>query len=278
MNTQTQPTQQLKEIQNICSKLDKSILKLKDKENQIVTNSNGKIDNEEFLNLLNTISFNLSFSFDNISYDKTFDCYFINNLYYAEINKTILTHEEITKHFPSFYKIKNEISNLKKEKEHLIAINPPKNNFAFDTLYDNDESYLKSFSSIEEFKDYLKKYENISSLYSNLLKEIETYIKNENLFIISDSGIKICYHNGGRSQEILFKNNNNLFKISILSQFIEKQSYGVLYKDTNKAGWMELKRINPKRDYQINLTNKYDFKENAFEKIIKDFFDIAKKI
>lgn len=94
---------------------------------------------------------------------------------------------------------------------------------------------------------------------------------------IDDSGIFCVKSNDGKKQNILIEHNNVLYKIEILSESYESQSYGRLLVLTDKNEFNCLKAINPERDYGISLAYRDNYSSNAFERIIKDFESLIKK-
>ena len=95
--------------------------------------------------------------------------------------------------------------------------------------------------------------------------------------LLDDTGIVEKLSNGGRKQDILFASKDRLYKISHLSESIERQSFSILYvKDKN--GWTTLLRKNPKRDFGIDIAYSSCYSKNTFNKITKLFIEKAKKI
>lgn len=94
---------------------------------------------------------------------------------------------------------------------------------------------------------------------------------------ISNTGVVEGYSNGKRTQEIIFKSEKHLYKITICSESYEKQSYAKLYKK-DETGWTVIKAVNPKRDFGIDISYKKNYSQDVFEPIISDFYNLVEKI
>ena len=95
---------------------------------------------------------------------------------------------------------------------------------------------------------------------------------------IKDTGIFVSNKNGGRDQEILFYSEmtQERFRIFVHSESYDFQSYGRLYKWSEKNGWNLIHQVNPKRDYNIDLSYRNDYSQSAYTPIIKELKSIAK--
>jgi len=230
-----------------------------------------KYENVEYDGILHIdgIEFNMCFTFDDIFYVKEDDTVLVMNLFYADLEKE-KSDFFLNKHFPSFNKIIKMIDTLREPEEGgYIAIG--KNV----TLNDDISMVLETY---EEFEEYATKFLALEPLMKSFLKEVEKYAKNQIFIEVSNSGIKECSSNGGRKQEILFKTEKNVFKISILSESYTNQSYGSLYILSTDKKWTLLKRINPKTDYRIDISYKNNYDKFAFDPIIKDLKKIAEQL
>ena len=113
-----------------------------------------------------------------------------------------------------------------------------------------------------------------SSKKSNPIEKIETIKKIE---IIDDTGIIKCRSNDGKRQTILFKCGNLFWKLDILSESYDFQSYIKLYSSPDLGHWTLVKNGNPKRDYNISLAYK-DYTQFAYSVIIRDYKKLIKKM
>lgn len=94
--------------------------------------------------------------------------------------------------------------------------------------------------------------------------------------VILNEGIKSSSSNGGRFQDIIIVNEKKeKFRIYILSESHESQSYARLYKWTNEKGWEVITSKNPKRDYKIDISHQSGYPQSAFNRIISDLTAIA---
>ena len=107
-----------------------------------------------------------------------------------------------------------------------------------------------------------------SSKKSNPIKKIET---------IDDTGIIKCKSNDGKMQTILFKCENLFWKLVILSESYDFQSYIKLYSSPDLGDWTLIKKGNPKRDYNISLAYR-EYTQFAYSEIIKDYKKIIEKM
>lgn len=95
--------------------------------------------------------------------------------------------------------------------------------------------------------------------------------------VILNEGIKPSSSNGGRFQDVILTNDKKeKFRIYILSESHESQSYARLYKWTDQKGWEIITSKNPKRDYGIDISYKSSYHVGAFDRIISDLTSIAK--
>lgn len=113
-----------------------------------------------------------------------------------------------------------------------------------------------------------------SSKKSNPIEKIETIKKIE---IIDNTGIIKCRSNDGKRQTLLFKCENLFWKLDILSESYDFQSYIKLYSSPDLGHWTLVKNGNPKRDYNISLAYK-DYTQFAYSVIISDYKKLIKKM
>ncbi len=86
---------------------------------------------------------------------------------------------------------------------------------------------------------------------------------------IYDSGIQNAHSNGGWKQQLILTNDKNeQYKISILSESMEAQSYASLYKWSDSSGWNLVIKKSPSRDFNIDVSYQRDTNKNAFKPII----------
>ena len=102
-----------------------------------------------------------------------------------------------------------------------------------------------SNSKKEVLINFLETFE--SSKKINPIEKIET---------IADSGIIKCKSNDGKRQIILFEYKNLFWKLDILSESYDFQSYIRLYSSPDLGHWNLVKNGNPKIDYNISLAYK----------------------
>lgn len=234
--------------------------------------SHPAFSNEEFINV-NGILFNLSLVVDDLNeFSKYKNNFYVYNLCFAEIENDNTDNKLLLKkHFPSFIKLQEKLKN--RPNEFFIGE---------DVEFEDEEDHEAIiFRDVIIFGKYLISIMNKAerdSLLNDFYQEIVTYLESIKLFEIDNSGIVECYSNSGKKQDILIKSiKGNLYKISILSESYESQSYGNLsIKDVK--GFTLLKQINPKRDYGINLSYSKTYSKDAFKKIISDFKDLIIKI
>ena len=113
-----------------------------------------------------------------------------------------------------------------------------------------------------------------SSKKSNPIEKIETIKKFET---IDNTGIIKCKSNNGKRQTILFKCGNLFWKLDILSESYDFQSYIKLYSSPDLGYWTLVKKGNPKRDYNISLAYR-DYTQFAYSVIISDYKKLIKKM
>ena len=123
-----------------------------------------------------------------------------------------------------------------------------------------------SNSKKEVLINFLETFESSKKL--NPIEKIET---------IDDTGIIKCNSNNGKRQTILFKCKNLFWKLDILSESYDFQSYITLYSSPDLSYWTLVKKGNPKRDYNISLAYK-DYTQFAYSEIIKDYKNLIKKM
>ena len=99
----------------------------------------------------------------------------------------------------------------------------------------------------------------------------------EKIEIINDTGIIKCNSNDGKRQTILFKCKNLFWKLDILSESYNFQSYIKLYSSPDLNYWILVKKGNPKRDYNISLAYR-DFTQFAYSEIIRDYKKLIEKM
>jgi hypothetical protein len=227
---------------------------------------------EKFINV-NGILFNFSLVVDDLNEFSDFNNnFYVYNLCFAEIENENPKHTLLLKnHFPTFIKIQEKLKN--RPTEFFIGENVEQIN--------NEEEDALLFKDVISFGKYLISIMNKSerdNLLNDFYNEIIKYLESIKLFEIDDSGIVEVYSNSGKKQTVLIKTiKGTLYKISILSESYESQSYAKLYvKDS--SGFSLIKNCNPKRDYNIELSYKKDYSKNSFSKIISDFKDLIIKI
>ena len=114
--------------------------------------------------------------------------------------------------------------------------------------------------------NFLETFESSKKL--NPIKKIE---------IIDDTGIIKCKSNDGKMQTILFKCENLFWKLVILSESYDFQSYIKLYSSPDLGDWTLIKKGNPKRDYNISLAYR-EYTQFAYSEIIKDYKKLIEKM
>ena len=123
-----------------------------------------------------------------------------------------------------------------------------------------------SNSKKEVLINFLETFESSKKL--NPIEKIET---------IDDTGIIKCKSNDGKRQTILFKYGKLFWKLDILSESYDFQSYIKLYSSPDLGYWTLVKKGNPKRDYNISLAYKV-YTQFAYSEIIKDYKNLIKKM
>lgn len=123
-----------------------------------------------------------------------------------------------------------------------------------------------SNSKKEVLINFLETFESSKKL--NPIEKIET---------IDDTGIIKCNSNDGKRQTILFKCKNLFWKLDILSESYDFQSYIKLYSSPDLGYWTLVKKGNPKRDYNISLAYR-DYTQFAYSEIIRDYKKLIKKM
>ena len=123
-----------------------------------------------------------------------------------------------------------------------------------------------SNSKKEVLINFLETFESSKKL--NPIEKIET---------IDDTGIIKCNSNDGKRQTILFKCKNLFWKLDILSESYNFQSYIKLYSSPDLNYWILVKKGNPKRDYNISLAYR-DFTQFAYSEIIRDYKKLIEKM
>lgn len=89
--------------------------------------------------------------------------------------------------------------------------------------------------------------------------------------IIDDTGIEKKNSNGGRTQTLLMKYKDKIWKLVIHSESYWFQSYIRLYSLQGVDNWALIKQGNPKRDYSLDISYRNDYRENIFFGIINDY-------
>ena len=123
-----------------------------------------------------------------------------------------------------------------------------------------------SNSKKEILINFLETFESSKKL--NPIEKIET---------IDDTGIIKCNSNDGKRQTILFKCGKLFWKLDILSESYDFQSYIKLYSSPDLGYWTLVKKVNPKRDYNISLAYK-EYTQFAYSEIIKDYKKLIEKM
>ena len=96
--------------------------------------------------------------------------------------------------------------------------------------------------------------------------------------IIDNTYIYESTANGGRLQELLLKIDDELYQISIKCESHARQSFAKLSVMTPDKKWTELKRRQPQRDFEIDISYSSSYTENAFLPIIKSFIRLIAKL
>ena len=123
-----------------------------------------------------------------------------------------------------------------------------------------------SNSKKEVLINFLETFESSKKL--NPIEKIET---------IDDTGIIKCNSNDGKRQTILFKCGKLFWKLDILSESYDFQSYIKLYSSPDLGYWTLVKKGNPKRDYNISLAYK-EYTQFAYSEIIRDYKKLIEKM
>jgi len=237
----------------------------------IETYGTDKIDNSDFLQV-GEFTFNLSLTFDDISYSEDNKAIFLMNLFFAEMESEH-SISSIKKHFPSFIKMQNKIENIRKNTDcGYIAFADIKDNKILEALEDTD----LIFNDFKDLETYINTFDVVVDMLKSFEDEIIKYVSSLKLVILSNTGIQKQHSNGGRAQTILFKSNTNLFKITILSESHQFQSYARLLVKDN-SGWSVIQNFNPKTDFNIDISHNDNYTPNQFDKIINTLKDIAIK-
>ena len=123
-----------------------------------------------------------------------------------------------------------------------------------------------SNSKKEILINFLETFESSKKL--NPIEKIET---------IDDTGIIKCNSNDGKRQTILFKCGKLFWKLDILSESYDFQSYIKLYSSPDLGYWTLVKKGNPKSDYNISLAYK-EYTQFVYSEIIRDYKKLIKKM
>ena len=123
-----------------------------------------------------------------------------------------------------------------------------------------------SNSKKEILINFLETFESSKKL--NPIEKIET---------IDDTGIIKCNSNDGKRQTILFKCGKLFWKLDILSESYDFQSYIKLYSSPDLCYWTLVKKGNPKRDYNISLAYK-EYTQFSYSEIIRDYKKLIEKM
>ena len=95
---------------------------------------------------------------------------------------------------------------------------------------------------------------------------------------VRNEGIKKLHSNGKRRQEIIIKNDKEeKFKIVIVSESYDFQSFARLSKWTDNDGWQVITSANPKKDYGIDIAYSSSYEPSAFKPIIEDFAQLIQE-
>jgi len=96
--------------------------------------------------------------------------------------------------------------------------------------------------------------------------------------IIDDTDITEIRSNGGRVKTTLFEIKGILFRIDIKSESHDFQSYARLEILGSDNKWEVLKRMNPKKDFNIDISYQTSPSQKAFDPILSKLIDLAKKL
>ena len=256
---------EFKKVIQFTNELYSPVKKIKEKEFQL-----DKYDNVASDGILSfeNMEFNMSFCFDEVNLSKSEKFISLMNFFYLDV---IDEENKAEKLFPTIKKLKKEVEGLRKKYNDYDHIVIGEN-------YDDELDVGLNFKTFIDFKNYALNYEKAISLYEDLINEIEVYLNNRLFIDIENSGIKEIRSNGGRIQEILFKSDKNLFKISIKSEGHDFQSYAKLKILNKNKDWTVIISKNPLKDYGINISYKNDYRKDEFQKIILDLKRIAEEI
>lgn len=96
---------------------------------------------------------------------------------------------------------------------------------------------------------------------------------------VDDTGIKVCFSNGGRTQTLLYVDINGVwYKLTIHSESYETQSYIRLESSSDRSKWLPLIIGNLKKDFGIDISYRENYSSTAFDQIIKNYEGRLKKI
>lgn len=96
------------------------------------------------------------------------------------------------------------------------------------------------------------------------------------IFVMDDSGIVKKHSNDGKTQTIIFKCNDRYWKLIIHSESYDFQSYIRLYTSSTLDNWNLVKKGNPKKDYNIDISY-IAYSQNVFSPIIEDYKKVIER-
>ena len=93
--------------------------------------------------------------------------------------------------------------------------------------------------------------------------------------VIDDTGIVEKHSNNGKEQILLVEHNGQLYKLKILVESYEFQSYARLYILGDDKKFELLRQFAPS---SYGITNFYNYDSTVYEPIIKDMKKLIKKL
>lgn len=226
-----------------------------------------KFNNEEGFLEIDGIKFNISVVFDDVS-EQNENIYLMSFIWFEieNINQIDKNMIELKRTFPTFFKLKKNAEELQ------------------ESIKTDEDGYImigesnKAYKNIKEFKEIITLANKLISKEDiiKMIEEFDNYLTNLRFATIESSPIKEQKSNGGRFQTKTFTSGVNTFKIKILSESYESQSYATL-SILGDNGYEVLESYNPKRDFKIDIAYKTDYSKFAFAPILKHLEEIATK-
>ena len=218
---------------------------------------------DEFLYVDGT-DFHVAFIFDDIFKDsKDANVIHCMNLVFAEVEWSYRDIDIIKRKFPTFFNLQSEIQKIKDsvgESGGYVQIGGD-----YPTLGNNECSVV--LKNIESFEKYTDKYKALLPMYEKFLDEVENYLNNNILFLITDTGIVDKNDEIGKaSQLVMLKGDKNIYKIDIKKESFT--THAKLYiKD--ERGWTFLMGNNYKK------SKRKGFGKDTFSGIIEELRSVA---